>query len=137
MPADIRIYFLWHRNFNLAARQKERKKERRSAKQETPGGTPVTCVRAQLGGRAEDITSRLAPVIKREGLGCSADPEGPPRGQHGQWRLWQAWGGRAGAWHGGRCTAAALRPGGTVGCSETERRASVTARAAGGGETCR
>ncbi|EIE22707.1 hypothetical protein COCSUDRAFT_63844 [Coccomyxa subellipsoidea C-169] len=82
-------------------------------KEETPGGTPATCVRAQLGGRAEDITSRLAPVIKREGRGWSADPEGTPRGQHGHWRLWQAWGGRAGLGHGGRCTAAALRPGGT------------------------
>ncbi len=62
-------------------------KEERNAEQETPGGTPATCVRAQPGGRAEDITSRLAPVIKREGRGCSADPEGPPRGQHGHWRL--------------------------------------------------
>ena len=65
----------------------EEEEEERNAEQETPGGTPATCVRAQLGGRAEDITSRLAPVIKREGRGWSADPEGPPPGQHGHWRL--------------------------------------------------
>ncbi len=117
---------------------KVQKKKKKGTQNRRPGGggTPATCVRAQPGGRAEDITSGLAPVIKREYRGCLADPEGPPRGQHGQWRRWQAWGGCAGAGHRGGCTAAALRPGGRGGCSEAKRGASMTAGSAGEGETC-
>ena len=33
--------------------------EERNAEQETPGGTLTTCVRAQPGGHAEDITMNV------------------------------------------------------------------------------
>ena len=36
-----------------------------NAKQETPGGTPAKCVRAQPGPRAEDITSSKGKVEGR------------------------------------------------------------------------
>jgi hypothetical protein len=114
-------------------RKKERKKDRRNAEQETPGGTLPRAYGRSWGAAQRTSPQRLAPVIKRE---SRADPEGPPRGQHGHWRLGLAWGGRAGAGHGSGCTAAALRPGGRVGCSETGRGAGMTAGASGGGETC-